>query len=193
MKSFQLGAREARLTLLIISIAAFCFSSGSIGQEAFKIGVVNTEEVLKGSNEAMKATDTLRAAGEKLQKSLERIAEEVRMLQDKKTKTELFVEEAQTADLNNEILQKQQEYQRTREDGQKALLDKERELLEPIYKKLEDLIIKVGKDENFDIILEKRLITLYVKEKYDLTQRLIDLMNEEKKNDENEKNNENPE
>ena len=193
MKSFQLRAREARLTLLIISIAAFCFSSGSIGQEAFKIGVVNTEEVLKGSNEAMKATDTLRAAGEKLQKSLERIAEEVRMLQDKKTKTELFVEEAQTADLNNEILQKQQEYQRTREDGQKALLDKERELLEPIYKRLEDLIIKVGKDENFDIILEKRLITLYVKEKYDLTQRLIELMNEDKKNDENEKNDENPE
>lgn len=193
MKSFQLRAREARLTLLIISIATFCFSSGSIGQEAFKIGVVNTEEVLKGSNEAMKATDTLRAAGEKLQKSLERIAEEVRMLQDKKTKTELFVEEAQTADLNNEILQKQQEYQRTREDGQKALLDKERELLEPIYKRLEDLIIKVGKDENFDIILEKRLITLYVKEKYDLTQRLIELMNEDKKNDENEKNDENPE
>lgn len=193
MKSFQLRAREARLTLLIISIAAFCFSSGSIGQEAFKIGVVNTEEVLKGSNEAMKATDTLRAAGEKLQKSLERIAEEVRMLQDKKTKTELFVEEAQTADLNNEILQKQQEYQRTREDGQKALLDKERELLEPIYKRLEDLIIKVGKDENFDIILEKRLITLYVKEKYDLTKRLIELMNEDKKNDENEKNDENPE
>ena len=190
MKSFQLRAREARLTLLIIAIAAFCFSSGSIGQEAFKIGVVNTEEVLKGSNEAMKATDTLRAAGEKLQKSLERIAEEVRMLQDKKTKTELFVEEAQTADLNNEILQKQQEYQRTREDGQKALIDKERELLEPIYKKLEDLIIKVGKDENYDIILEKRLITLYVKEKYDLTKRLIDLMNEEKKNDEN---NEDPE
>ena len=193
MKSFQLRAREARLTLLIISIAAFCFSSGSIGQEAFKIGVVNTEEVLKGSNEAMKATEILRAAGEKLQNNLERIAGEVRTLQRQKAKRELFVEETQTADLNNEILQKQQEYQRTREDGQKALLDKERELLEPIYKKLEDLIIKVGKDENFDIILEKRLITLYVKEKYDLTKRLIELMNAEKKNDENEKNNENPE
>lgn len=193
MKSFQVRAREARLTLLIISIAAFCFSSGSIGQEAFKIGVVNTEEVLKGSNEAMKATEILRTAGEKLQKNLERIAGEVRTLQDQKTKRELFVEEAQTADLNNEILQKQQEYQRTREDGQKALLDKERELLEPIYKKLEDLIIKVGKDENFDIILEKRLITLYVKEKYDLTKRLIELMNADKKNDENEKNDEKPE
>ncbi|MCG9134034.1 OmpH family outer membrane protein [Candidatus Poribacteria bacterium] len=190
MKPFQLGAWKARLTLLIIAIVAFGFSSGSIGQEAFKIGVVNTEEVLKGSDAATKATDTLRAAGEKLQKKLERISEEVRTLQEKKAKTELFVEQAQTADLDNEILQKQQEFQREREMGQQALLDKERELLEPIYKNLEDLIINVGKAENYDIILEKRLITLYVKEKYDLTKRLIELMNEDKKNDEN---NENPE
>ena len=184
MKPFQLGAYKARLTLLIVSIVVFCFSSGSIGQEAFKIGVVNTEEVLKSSAAATKATDTLRAAGEKLQKKLERINGEIRTLQEKKAKTELFVEEAQTADLDQEILQKQQEFQREREIGQQLLIDEERKLLEPIYKSLEDLIIKVGKDENYDIILEKRLITLYVKEKYDLTQRLIDLMNKDEKNEE---------
>lgn len=185
MKSFRLRASQARLTLLIICVTAFCFSSGSIGQEAFKIGVVNTEEVLKGAAEATKATETLRAAGERLQKKLQDIADEARTLQEKKAKTELFVEKAQTADLDNEILQKQQEHQRELEIGQQALLDKERELLEPIYKKLEDLIIKVGKDDNYDIILEKRLITLYVKEEYDLTKRLIDLMNENNENGEN--------
>ena len=124
MKSFRLGACEARLMLLIISIVAFCFSSGSIGQEAFKFGVINTEEVLKGSAAATKATETLRTAGEKLQKKLEKLVEDVRMLQEKKAKTELFVEEAQTADLDNEILQKQQEYQREREMGQQALIEK---------------------------------------------------------------------
>ena len=185
MKSFRLGACKASLTLLIVAIVAFCFSSGSIGQEAFKIAVVNTEEVLKGSVEATNATNTLRAAGERLQKKLQEIADEARTLQEKKAKTELFVEEAQTADLDKEILQKQQEHQRELEMGQQALIEKERELLEPIYKGLEDLIMKVGKDDNYDIILEKRLITLYVKEKYDLTKRLTDLMNEDKKNDEN--------
>ena len=185
MKSFRLGACKARLTILIISIVAFCFGSGSIGQEAFKIGVVNTEEVLKGSEAATKATETLRAAGEKLQKKLQGIADEARTLQEKKAKTELFVEEAQTADLNREILQKQQEHQRELEIGQQALIEKEKELLEPIYKGLEDLIIKVGKDENYDIILEKRLITLYVKDEYDLTKRLTDLMNENAENGEN--------
>lgn len=185
MKSLRRGASEARLTLLLIIIAAFSFSTGSIGQEAFKIGVVNTEEVLKGSEAATKATETLRAAGERLQKQLQEKADAVRTIQEQKAKTQLFVEDAQTADLDNQILQLQQEYQRDREIGQQALLDKERELLEPIYKSLEELIINVGKTENYDIILEKRLITLYVKEEYDLTKKFIELMNENGENGEN--------
>ncbi len=184
MKSLRWGAREARLTLLFIAIFAFSFSTGSIGQEAFKIGVVNTEEVLRGSEAATKATETLRAAGERLQNKLQEIEKEARTIQEQITKTELFVEEAQTADLSNQLLQKQQEFQREREIGQQALLDKEKELLEPIYKSLEELIINVGKTENYDIILEKRLITLYVNEKYDLTKQFIELMNENNKNGE---------
>lgn len=180
MKSLQLGACEARLTmLLIIVLAAFCFSPGSIGQESFKIGVVNTQEVLEGSKQATDATDILKAASERLKTKLDNLGEEIRTLQEKKAKTELFVEKAQTADMDNEIRLKQQEYQREVEIGQQALLEKEQELMEPIYNTLQELIVKVGKSENFDIILEKRLITLYVKEDFDLTQRLIGLMNEE--------------
>ena len=73
---------------------------------------------------------------------------------------------------------KQQEYQREVEIGQQALLEKEQELMEPIYNNLQELIVKVGESEDYDIILEKRLITLYVKKDHDLTQQLIGLMNE---------------
>ena len=178
MKPFQLGACKARLTILgLVFLTAFCFSSGSIGQESFKIGVVNTQEVLEGSQQATDATDILKAASERLKTKLENLADEIRTLQEKKAKTELFVEKAQTADLDNEIRLKQQEYQREVEIGQQALLEKEQELMEPIYNNLQEVIVKVGESENFDIILEKRLITLYVKAEFDLTQRLIGLMN----------------
>ena len=179
MKLFQLGACKARLTLsLLVFLAAFCFNPGSIGQESFKIGVVNTQEVLEGSQQATDATEILKAASERLRAKLDKLGEDIRTLQEKKAKTELFVEQAQTADLDNEIRLKQQEYQREVEIGQQALLEKEQELMEPLYNNLQELIIKVGESENFDIILEKRLITLYVKAEFDLTQRLIGLMNE---------------
>ena len=179
MKSLQLGAREARLTLLLIFLAAFCLSPGSIGQESFKLGVVNTQKVLESSQKATEATEILQAASERLKTKLQGLGDEIRNLQEKKAKTELFVEDAQTADLDNEIRLKQQEYQRQVEIGQQALLEREQELMEPIYNSLQALIVKIGESENFDIILEKRLITLYVSEKYDLTQRFVDLMNEE--------------
>ena len=190
MKSFRLGAYQVHLTLLIIGLTALCFNTGSIGQVAFKIGVVNTQEVLEGSTQAKDATELLRAASERLKAKLQQFEVEIRTLQEKKAKTELFMEQAQTADLDNEILRKQQEAQREVEIGQQALLEKEQELMEPIYNRLQELIVKVGEAENFDIILEKRLITLYVKKEYDLTQQLIGLMNE---NDKNDKNDENPE
>lgn len=181
MKSIRLGACEARLTiLLLVSVAILFSSSGSIGQESFKIGVVNTQIVLEGSQQATDATEILKAASERLRTKLERLGGEIQTLQEKKAKTELFVEQAQTADLDNEIRLKQQEYQREVEVGQQALLGKEQELMEPLYNSLQELIVKVGQSENFDIILEKRLITLYVKEEFDLTQRLVGLMNEEK-------------
>lgn len=190
MKPFRLGAYQAYLTILIVGLTVFCFSAVSIGQQAFKIGVVNTQEVLEGSTQAKNATELLRAASERLRTKLQQLESEIRTLQEKKAKTELFVEKAQTADLDNEILLKQQEAQREVEVGQQALLEKEQELMEPIYNRLQELIIKVGEAENYDIILEKRLITLYVKKDYDLTQQLIGLMNEDDKKD---KNDENPE
>ena len=179
MKSLQLGACEARLTILLVVILAFGFSTGSIGQESFKFGVVNTQVVLESSQKATEATEILQSASERLKTKLQGLADQIRTLQEKKAKTELFVEKAQTADMDNEIRIIQQEYQREVEIGQQALLEKEQELMEPIYNSLQELIVKVGESENFDIILEKRLITLYVSEKYDLTQRLIGLMNEE--------------
>lgn len=178
MKLLRLGTYQVPLTILIIGLTALCFSSGSIGQESFKIGVVNTQEVLEGSQKATDATEILQAASERLKSKLQQLGEDIGALQEKKAKTELFVEQAQTADLNNEIRLKQQEYQREVEVGQQALLEKEQELMEPIYNSLQELIVKVGESENFDIILEKRLITLYVKKDYDLTQQLIGLMNE---------------
>ena len=179
MKSLQLGAREARLTLLLVFLTAFCLSTGSIGQESFKLGVVNTQVVLESSKKATEATEILQSASERLKTKLQGLGDEILNLQEKKAKTELFVEDAQTANLDNEIRLKQQEYQRQVEIGQQALLEREQELMEPIYNNLQAIIVKVGESENFDIILEKRLITLYVSEKYDLTQRFIDLMNEE--------------
>lgn len=192
MKSPRSRATKARLTkrtvqgtyaspsllMLTVLIATLCLISGSIGQESFKMGVVNTQQVLEGYAKASSAIEVLRTQGSRLEKSLSALADEIRTLQDRKAKTQRFVEEAQTADLEAEIRRKQQEYQREAELGQQGLLEEEKKLMEPIYKEIRDRIIELGEANGYDIILEKGLIVLYVNEKHDLTQKVISSLNE---------------
>lgn len=142
------------------------------------MGVVNTQQVLEGYSKAASAIEVLRTQGTRLEKSLGDLADEIRTLQDRKAKTQRFVEEAQTADLEAEIRRKQQEYQREAELGQQGLLEEEKKLMEPIYKEIRDRIIELGEANGYDIILEKGLIVLYVDEKHDLTQKVISSLNE---------------
>lgn len=165
--------------MLTVLIATLCLISGSIGQESFKMGVVNTQQVLEGYAKASTAIEVLRTQGGRLEKSLSALADEIRTLQDRKAKTQRFVEEAQTADLEAEIRRKQQEYQREAELGQQGLLEEEKKLMEPIYKEIRDRIIELGQANGYDIILEKGLIVLYVNEKHDLTQKVISSLNED--------------
>ena len=143
------------------------------------MGVVNTQQVLEGYSKASTAIEVLRTQGSRLEKSLSALADEIRTLQDRKAKTQRFVEEAQTADLEAEIRRKQQEYQREAELGQQGLLEEEKKLMEPIYKEIRDRIIELGEANGYDIILEKGLIVLYVNEKHDLTQKVISSLNED--------------
>lgn len=156
----------------------FGFLTGSIGQEAFKLGVVDSNRVLKNYQKALDADKLLKNAEARLKKNLDEISEEIRTLREKKEKTELFVEEAQTAKIENQIQLKQMEYQQEFERGRQTLLEKNQELMNPIFKELEQLIKKTGKDENYDLIIDKQA-ALYFNEKYDMTDKLILLINAE--------------
>ena len=165
-----------RILLLIFSISLFSLISSSTGQEAFKLGVADAQRVLEGYQKAVEANKLLEAAKQRLVDKLENLVEEIRTLEEKKTKTELFVPEAESADLAQQIRLKQDTYVRERNTGEEALFAKQQELMVPILKEIEELIIKIGEAEGYDLILNKTAV-LYVNDKYDLTDKLIKLIN----------------
>lgn len=179
----QRGIIMKKFILILFSIVLFGFLTGSIGQEAFKLGVVDSNRVLKNYQKALDADKLLKNAEARLKKNLDEISEEIRTLREKKEKTELFVEEAQTAKIENQIQLKQMEAQQELERGRQTLIEKNQELMNPIFKELEQLIIKTGKDENYDLIIDKQA-ALYFNEKYDITDKLIILINAENEKEE---------
>ena len=165
-----------KLLIVILPLMLFGAMSGSIGQESFKIGVVDTQRVLLNYSKAIEVDNQLKAAEKRWKDKLADIGEQISTKQEQKEKTELFVEEAQTADLENEIRQLQQQYQQEFNQGREALLEKNQEWMTPIFKELQDLIIKVGKEENYDLILDKQVV-FYMNEKFDMSEKLIKLIN----------------
>ncbi|RKU28622.1 hypothetical protein C6497_07625 [Candidatus Poribacteria bacterium] len=165
-----------RYLLILCSIMLFSLLSGSIGQENFKLGVVDTQRVLDNYGKFKDANEILQTADKRLRDKLEGLFQEIRTLQEKLTKTELFLEKPQTEELQNQIKTKEDEFLRERQSGEQALLDKQKELMEPILKEIEELIKKIGKEQNYDLIISKQA-ALYFNEKYDITDSLIDTIN----------------
>ena len=165
------------LKLHFVSIGLLLLITGATAQSQFKFGVIDTQKVVENYKQAQDANEVLKTAGEKLKNQLENMREEIRTMEERLTKQKLFLEDAETGALENEIRQRMQEYERELKTGQESILDKEKELFQPILKKIEELIIQIGKDEGYSLILDKRLGALYVDEKHDLTQNIIDLLN----------------
>ena len=177
-----------KLVLVLLPLMLLSLLSRSMGQEAFKFGVVDTQRVLINYSEAVKVDNLLKTAEKRWQEELAAIGSEITTLQEKKEKTELFVEKAQTASIERDIQLKQQQYQQKFNQGRDALLEKNRELMTPIIKELEELIKKIGKEENYDLIIDKQAV-FYMNEKYDLTDKLIGLINDGAKKDDSKTNN----
>lgn len=169
--------RKLYLPLSIVSSGLFLLHFCALAQSNFKIGVVDTQGVFESYKKAEQAINILKTAEKRLSDKLEALREEIVNMEDSLTKQKLFLDESQTQTLEGDILRKKQEFQRELEVGQGALQEKQTELFQPILNEIQALIQQIGTNENYSLILEKRLVTLYVDPKHDLTENIIAILN----------------
>ena len=170
-----------RISILYVTvgIGLFAFAISAVAQNQFKLGVVDTQKVFEGYKRAKTADEVLKTAEDKLRGQLEDVRAEIQTMEERLTKQKLFLDDPQTESIENDIRLKKQEYQRELQIGQESILAKQKELVEPILKEIETLITEIGKNGGYNLILEKRLVTLYVDPNYDLTESVLQTLNEQ--------------
>lgn len=161
----------------VILFGSFSLGFGAAAENSFKLGVVDTQRVFENFTKAQEANDILKTAEERLRNQLNDIQQEIDTMEERLTKQKLFLDAPETETLQADIRLKRQELQRELEIGQESLLAKREELLAPLSQEIETLLQQIGQSEGYSLILEKRLVTLYVDSKYDLTERVIMLLN----------------
>ena len=166
------------LGLSAILFGSFCLGLGAAAENNFKLGVVDTQSVFENFTKAQEANKILMDAHDKLTNQLKGLQQEIETMVDRLEKQRLFLEAPETQALENDINLKRQELQSELERGQEAIIAKREELLAPLTQEMDSLLQGVGESEGFSLILEKRLVTLYVDPKYDLTERVLKLLND---------------
>jgi Skp family chaperone for outer membrane proteins len=166
------------LGISLILFGSFSIGFGAAAENGFKLGVVDTQGVFENFIKAQEANDILKAAEERLRNQLNVIQQEITTMEERLTKQKLFLDAPETETLQTDISLKRQEFQRELEIGQESLLAKREELLAPLTQDIESLLQQIGESEGYSLILEKRLVTLYVDPKYDLTERVLKLLND---------------
>lgn len=166
------------LVLVIILFGSFGLGFDIAAENSFKLGVVDTQGVFEKFTKAQEANEILKTAEDRLRSQLNGIQQEISTMEERLTKQKLFLDAPETETLQADIRIKRQELQRELEIGQESLLAKREELLAPLTEEIETLLQQIGEGEGYSLILEKRLVTLYVDPKYDLTERVVKLLND---------------
>lgn len=168
-----------RSFIVLFSILSLC---SIVNAQDFKLGVINTQKVVENYNKAIEADTELKTLQDRLAGRLKKLEDEIVTMEERLTKQELFLDEDAVRSAKADIVRKQDEYRQKLQVGQESLMEKQKELLEPILQEVKDLIIQIGKQEKYSLILDKQA-AMFVESKYDLTDSLIQQLNQKYKKD----------
>jgi outer membrane protein len=148
-----------------------------------KIGFINSEEIFRNYEGTKEAQSKFDKEVSKWEQEASTRQKEIKDLKDQLDKQSLLLSAERRTDLEGKLKQKMTEYQDFLQTkfGQKGeALSKNEELTKPIIEKINKIIEKIAKEENYDYIFDARVGgVIYAKKVYDLTQRVIGILNKE--------------
>lgn len=157
-------------------LAVFCLAQGHAQAADTKIGVIDMKQVLSTSTSGKRAENIIKQKVDSLQASLKsKESELAKMRQEMEVKGSAW----------NDSMKKQKvaEFQKAGQDFAKAQDDANQEIrrlreqnVNPILKKLEEVVSKIAADDNYAVILPRNVV-LYTADSVDLTNKVITELN----------------
>lgn len=123
-----------------------------------KIGYVNTDQILSQMSEYQGIQQQLSTLSSEWNKELEKMEQEIEQLkEDFEAKKILYTEELKKQkqqEIQNKVQQRQQ-YLDKKFGAKGEYFEKQKELLEPIQRKVFDAINKIADDQNLDFVFDR--------------------------------------
>ena len=164
--------------LTIIALMLFTLSASGFSQ--MKLAYVNSQMVLAGYAPAIEAKKQLEAQSAKWTQELQTMTEAFQTSQQKLEQQSLLLSDAKKKEKAQELQQTYmqiQQFQQEKWGDDGELARKEKELLQPVIDRVNEVINKVGDDGGYDFIFDAIAGNLlYAKDAHDITQKVIDAL-----------------
>jgi outer membrane protein len=177
------GKREMRKKLAIMGVIlmAIAISSSDCTQAAdVKIGIIDTQEVLKESKAAKKARTLLMDELNEKRSVFSRKQDEVRLLEEEIKIKGDGMTESQRREKNDQLGREVKNLQRLKTDLEEELNKKNVDLTQKILQEVSDVIKGFMKKEKYTLILEKKSV-VSSDEAIDITEKILRLYDAKKK------------
>lgn len=163
-------------TLFLLSIAGV-----ALGQS--RIGYINSDAILEGYTATKAAEEKLRQFYAKVEKEATEKQQRIKTMEDELQAQTLILSEEAVKKLENEIHDSTVVYQaflQTKLGQQGAVAKKQAELMKPIMDKINSVVRSLAEKENYDLVLDTKSGVVYGKPGYDLTEKVINILNKGK-------------
>ncbi|NJL25658.1 MAG: OmpH family outer membrane protein [Calothrix sp. SM1_5_4] len=152
---------------------ALLFSIGAYANDV-KIGYVDMAKAIQETAAGKKAKKELEDEFNKKKKDLEKRETDIKKAGEDFEKRSMAMNEDARMKKQQELQLEMRKYQELAAKSQMEIQKKERDLTEPIVKKLRGILDDIAKKENFTVVLEKsENSVMWAKKELDLTERLI--------------------
>ncbi|VWX63079.1 conserved exported hypothetical protein [Burkholderiales bacterium 8X] len=142
--------------------------------EAFRIGFVNPDRVLKEAQPAKSAQAKLEAEFLRREKDLTSQGESLKSASEKFDREAPTLAESQRVSRQRALVDQDREFQRKRREFQEDLNARKNEELQQLYERANRVVKQVAEAEKYDAILQE---AIYINPKHDITDKVIKALN----------------
>jgi outer membrane protein len=160
---------------LVIATLALSVSFAS-AQERMKIGYIDVQRVIAESQSGKRAKERFQVQVKKAEADVQKERQDLERLKSDLDKKGPLLKEEERRSMEADLQKRSVILQRTMNDYQQDLRQKESEIMSEILKEVEQIVNEVGKAEKFTLIFERSQI-IYSDQGIDITSKVIETYN----------------
>ena len=164
-----------KIQALSIAAAIALIAIPAVADAEIKVGVINTERVMRDSDPAKKAMKKLEKEFEKRGQDLERTRQQLQKMQDDMEKNAVTMSESDRRAKEKEFADLSREFQRRQRELNEDLNARRNEELQSVVERANRAIRAIAEKEGFDMIVQE---AVYASPRVDVTDRVIKALSE---------------